>query len=104
MQIKDGNRKTGQGRIVCPFYEEIDAIIGTWAASAPLTLLESSGIANDKLDGKLIQQDDNPELNIDIYVKNIKNDTVFHQKIWPFYCIMKIVWPKFIACIYHKQE
>ena len=47
MQIKDGNRKTGQGRIVCPFYEEVDSILGTRAASAPPTLLESSGISDD---------------------------------------------------------
>ena len=56
VQIKDGNRKTGQGRVLCPFYDEIDAILGTWAASAPLTLLESSGVPDDNLDGKLLWQ------------------------------------------------
>ena len=54
MQIKDGNRKTGQGRIVCPFYEEIDAILGTRAASAPLTLLESSGTCISDDNGMLL--------------------------------------------------
>ena len=53
VQIKDGNRKTGQGRIVRPFYE-IDGILGTQAVSAPLTLLESSGVSDDNLDGKLL--------------------------------------------------
>ena len=47
MQVKDSNRVTGQGRSTCPFYEEIDAILGTRAASTPLTLLESSSNADD---------------------------------------------------------
>lgn len=42
MQVKDSNRVSGHGRIECPFYEEIDAILGTRAASTPPNLLESS--------------------------------------------------------------
>ena len=42
MQVKDSNRQSGQGRSTCPFYEELDAILGTRAASNPAVLLESS--------------------------------------------------------------
>lgn len=41
---------------MCPFYDEIDEILGTRAASAPPTLLESSGIL-EELDGKLLATD-----------------------------------------------
>ena len=40
---------------MCPFYDEIDEILGTRAASTP-TLLESSGIL-EELDGKLLATD-----------------------------------------------
>lgn len=50
MQVKDGNRKSGTGRIMCPFFDEIDAIIGTRAASEPTVLLESGG-ADDDVEG-----------------------------------------------------
>ena len=33
---------SGTDRTSCPFYEEIDAILGTRAASSPAVLLESS--------------------------------------------------------------
>ena len=45
MQVKDSNRISGSGRISCPFFEEIDAILGTRAASQPPALLESAGTA-----------------------------------------------------------
>ena len=32
---------SGKGRSSCPFYDEIDGILGTRAASQPPTLLES---------------------------------------------------------------
>ena len=51
--MNDSNRKTGQGS---PFYEELDAILGTRTASAPPTLLESS---EDNLDGKRIDKNIN---------------------------------------------
>ena len=31
----------GNGRATCTFYEELDAILGTWAASCPPVVLES---------------------------------------------------------------
>ena len=33
---------SGSGRTTCPFYEEVDAMLGTLAASSPAVLLESS--------------------------------------------------------------
>lgn len=45
MQVKDSNRISGRGRISCPFYDEIDAILGTRAASQPPALLESADTA-----------------------------------------------------------
>ena len=41
--MKDSNRVSGRGRITCPFYDELDAVLGTRAASTPAVLLESSG-------------------------------------------------------------
>lgn len=38
--MKDSNRVSGKGRSSCPFYDEIDNILGTRAASQPPTLLE----------------------------------------------------------------
>ena len=32
---------SGEGRTTCPFFEELDAILGTRAASSPAVLLES---------------------------------------------------------------
>lgn len=40
--MKDGNRISGTARTTCPFYEELDAILGTQAAFSPGVLLESS--------------------------------------------------------------
>ena len=34
---------SGKGRTTCPFYEEVDAILGNRAASCPAVLLDSSG-------------------------------------------------------------
>ena len=42
LKVKDSNRISGQGRSSYPFYEEIDAILGTRAASSTAVLLESS--------------------------------------------------------------
>ena len=47
MKVKDINRKSGEGAATCPFYEEIDAILGTRAASNPVQLVDSgSGSVN----------------------------------------------------------
>ena len=37
MQAQVSNNKSGSGRTICPYYDEIDAIIGTIAATHPLT-------------------------------------------------------------------
>ena len=42
MQTKDGNNQTGNNRKSCPFYEELDCILGCRATMAPPVLLESS--------------------------------------------------------------
>ena len=44
--MKDSNRVSGQNRIVCPYYDELDAILGIRAASSPAVLLESSGTSS----------------------------------------------------------
>ena len=36
---------SGNGRATCPFYEELDAILGTRAASCPPIVLENGGSA-----------------------------------------------------------
>ena len=41
--MKDGNNISGQGRKTCPFYDELDAILGTRAASCPPVVLDSGG-------------------------------------------------------------
>ena len=40
--MKDNNRRSGKGRAGCPFFEELDAILGSRAASEPPLLLESA--------------------------------------------------------------
>lgn len=41
LKVKDVNRKSGEGAATCPYYEEMDAILGTRAASNPVQLIES---------------------------------------------------------------
>ena len=41
--MKDNNNVSGNGRSTCPFYDELDAILGTRAASSPPVVLESGG-------------------------------------------------------------
>jgi len=52
---KDKNRQTGNKQTVCPFHEEIDAILATRATSQPVVVMENFGVttANSKelLDG-----------------------------------------------------
>ena len=40
-QAKDANSTSGSGRTTCPFYDEIDNILGTRAASSPSILLDN---------------------------------------------------------------
>ena len=42
-QVKDGNGVSGADAKTCPFYDELDAILGTRAASSPPVLLDSGG-------------------------------------------------------------
>ena len=39
----DKNGKTGQGHSNCPFFDEIDMILGNRAALVPTVLIESGG-------------------------------------------------------------
>ena len=41
--MKDSNGLTGRGRSSTPFYDELDAILGTRAASCPPVVLDSGG-------------------------------------------------------------
>ena len=40
--MKDNNRRLGKGRAGCPYFEELDAILGSRAASELPLLLESA--------------------------------------------------------------
>ena len=42
VEPSDSNGVTGQGRTSCPFYESLDSVLGTRAASSPPVLLESN--------------------------------------------------------------
>ena len=42
MKFKDINRKSDEEAATCPFYDEMDAILGTQAASNPVQLIESA--------------------------------------------------------------
>ena len=41
--MKDSNNVPGCGRTSCPFYDQLDSILGTRAASSPPVLLDSGG-------------------------------------------------------------
>ena len=41
--MKDGNSVSGTDRKTCPFYDELDAILGTRLTSTPPVLLDSGG-------------------------------------------------------------
>lgn len=47
VKVKDGNKVSGKGRITCPLYEEIDAILGNRAASSPPVVVESGSQGED---------------------------------------------------------
>ena len=56
-QVKDSNRVSGTGRSSCPYYDEIDAILGTRAASQPIVLLDSGadgGTAPQLVDSEVL--------------------------------------------------
>ena len=41
--MKDANNVSGGARKSCPFYDEVDKILGTRVASCPPVVLESGG-------------------------------------------------------------
>ena len=45
---------TGEGRHTCPFYDELDAVLGTRAASSPPAVLESSNTGSNEPDAGTI--------------------------------------------------
>uniref|UniRef100_A0A3Q0RN39 Myb/SANT-like DNA-binding domain-containing protein n=1 Tax=Amphilophus citrinellus TaxID=61819 RepID=A0A3Q0RN39_AMPCI len=40
-EAKDSNKRSGRGRVTCPFYEELDRILGDKPSVQPLELLDS---------------------------------------------------------------
>ena len=56
-QIKDNNCQTRNERKICPFYKELDTILGTRASSEPVVVLENFGIASveqEQLEGNCV--------------------------------------------------
>ncbi len=41
-EAKDSNQRSGRGRVTCPFYEELERILGDKPSVQPLELLDSS--------------------------------------------------------------
>ena len=50
-QVKDNNNISGRGRKSTPFYDELDAILGTRAVSRLPVLLDSGGNAIPREEG-----------------------------------------------------
>ena len=46
-KVKDINRKSGEGTATCLFYEELDRVLGTQAASSPVELIESCSCSSN---------------------------------------------------------
>ena len=42
MNVKDNNSKSGNNKVTCPFFEELDAVLGHRPASAPPLILDAS--------------------------------------------------------------
>ncbi|XP_025767851.1 trihelix transcription factor GTL2-like [Oreochromis niloticus] len=41
-EAKDINKRTGRGRVTCPFYDELDRILGDKPSCQPIELIDSS--------------------------------------------------------------
>ena len=52
--MKDINRKSGKGAATCPFYNELDSVLGTRAASNPVELIESSASTSSSQSPNLV--------------------------------------------------
>ena len=48
-KTKDKNRQSGGGTVTCPFYDEIDAIVGSRPISTPQHVLESAAIEEEDM-------------------------------------------------------
>ena len=59
---------SGTGRTTCPWYEEVDAILGTRAASCPPVVLDSgaSAISAASPDSELAQSEGDTEPNSEL--------------------------------------
>ena len=42
MNVKDHNKRSGNNKVTCPYYDEIDAVLGHRPASAPSRVLDAS--------------------------------------------------------------
>ena len=47
-KTKDNNRQTGNNRHNCPYYKEIDAVIGTRPVSEPPLVVQSDTVSEDQ--------------------------------------------------------
>ena len=67
--LKYSNRVSGMSRKTCPFYDEVDAILGTRAASTPAVLLESGSHSSavDLEDTEPLESSDETNLSEGIY-------------------------------------
>ena len=74
MQVKDSNRISGRGRASCRLFDEIDAILGTRAASQPPALLESAGTAERAATSGSIAQEVNSATAGDDPFPEVGND------------------------------
>ena len=59
-------------RQTCPYFEELDAVLGTRVASAPVVLLESAGTSEESNDRQEID-DDNTEVSHEIHEDSIQD-------------------------------
>ena len=76
--MKDSNRVSGNAATTCPFYEEIDAILGTRAASTPAGLLDSSTGADVVLPSEDDMASDSPEASLEETPAETSNSATTH--------------------------
>ena len=61
--VKDHNNVTENDKKTCPFYDELDAFLGHWPASAPTVVLDASagGISEEPMDETEEREEDDIE-------------------------------------------
>ena len=74
--MKDANRVSGNSATTCHFYEEIDAILGTRAASAPATLLESAADDTVVVPTEEDLVPDSPQSNLDAEIEEANSSAI----------------------------